>query len=763
MTAEVCKNILAKPSGITLVEHNQDVVEEALSICKFIPASIEKYKRLTGKNLLERLILISEFHDKGKKTEKWQAACRKDYLNFLKWKQEHPTGNFKEYSKECPEEAGINLRNTGVRHELYSLNYAFDYKFQLPLCAAIASHHEKLCMDSESRWSDCDKFKDYWKCFRCESNKVIENYDFQQLCNRICEYGALRGLLRLADHIASAKEECTDVPEIEHFSYSFPFEHKRGVQTLVEDNWSKEILLVRAPTGAGKTDACLLWAAKQISARRADRLIIAMPTRFTANALAVNVAKDISSTGIYHSSAWFSKENEIAEGNLTRNTALWQHRLARYLAFPTTVCTIDHLLMSLTLTSEDYHLASYNLSNSCLVIDEADFYDDFTLANILFLLKILRNWNVPVLIMSASLPDSAVGLYRKIGYNVESILEVKNEDYSRNRFDVKEIRPYEGVNELNDIIDKCIEQECAIFYLNTVDKATAVYKHIQKRIEELVKDIPVILYHSRFTEPDKCKKEEELIKTLGREAWESGHEKGIAILTQIGEISINISANIMVSDMCPIDRFIQRTGRLCRFNRDIGSMYIINPLKDGKSYPAPYGSYSKAKNTWIEFPSFSLTKDYLKTGVYSNNLMLDLLNKVYREEPSFSIEAENNVKKLEEKFRYNWLILPKENANEDDSSANFWKCRNISPQGDLFVLQPQSKYFYKYSDYTDFKMESVISLPVYLLEKGRKNHVIDLIKIEVGHKELCINVLREGFYNFETGIDLLGDITDNFL
>lgn len=87
--------------------------------------------------------------------------------------------------------------------------------------------------------------------------------------------------------------------------------------------------------------------------------------------------------------------------------------MAKLLATPITVCTIDHLLMSLTFTQENHHLICSNLANSCVVIDEADFYDDFTLANILFLLKVLHNWKVPVMIMSASLPESALQLYRK--------------------------------------------------------------------------------------------------------------------------------------------------------------------------------------------------------------------------------------------------------------------------------------------------------------------------------------------------------------
>ena len=53
--------------------------------------------------------------------------------------------------------------------------------------------------------------------------------------------------------------------------------------------------------------------------RRVRRLVIAMPTRFTSNALAINVAESLSDTGLYHSSAWFVKfENDVKKNNILR-------------------------------------------------------------------------------------------------------------------------------------------------------------------------------------------------------------------------------------------------------------------------------------------------------------------------------------------------------------------------------------------------------------------------------------------------------------
>ena len=60
-----------------------------------------------------------------------------------------------------------------------------------------------------------------------------------------------------------------------------------------------------------------------------------------------------------------------------------QHEFAKHFETPVTVCTIDHLLISLTHTKEEHHAITFNMAHSCVVIDEADFYDEFTQANIL--------------------------------------------------------------------------------------------------------------------------------------------------------------------------------------------------------------------------------------------------------------------------------------------------------------------------------------------------------------------------------------------
>lgn len=616
--------LLAKPSGITLEQHQRDVMLAGKLLAKHFPFTFQKYLEITGKSLERRLQLVSCFHDDGKVNEKWQNACQLDYINYLNWKQRFE-GNFQEYLNCNKEEAGKYLRKAGIRHEFQSL--VFNEKKKLPIClqAAIAAHHAKLGFKHEYRWMNegVDRF---WKAFQKEGNRVIdEHLKLSEIAKLQYEFAGPRGLLQLSDHRASAIEDEEFVPDYKSFNYRFPHKEKRNVQILIEKYWQDDLLLIRAPTGAGKTDASLLWASKQIEHKRADRLVIAMPTRFTSNALAINVSESLSSTGLYHSSAWFIQFHESLQSEkITRKESDKIHEFARLLQTPVTVCTIDHLLMALTLTREDHHLITFNLANSCLVIDEADFYDDFTQANILVLLEILKYWKVPILLMSASLPESILPLYKEIGYEVN---DIKKDDadileYRRNRFEIKSQVYYAEPTEIEELLELCLMKGNAIIYVNTVERAMELLVWFKnKRYSN------VCLYHSQFTEPDKKRKEELLIKMLGREAWENGNANGIAILTQIGEMSINISTELMISELCPIDRLTQRVGRLCRFDKTkIGDLHILIPEKDGKIYPAPYGEYDRKNKTWIPAKAFLETEKILKCEPYNAEKLVNLLN-----------------------------------------------------------------------------------------------------------------------------------------
>ncbi len=753
------KEPLAKPSGITLKQHIKNVLAERCSIQEFFPISFAKYSSFTKKDLFKRLNSAIKFHDDGKLHALWQNACQKDFEEFLKWHL--LTGkSFNEFSKACKDLAGKNLRKTGVRHEINSLTQHVNDGFSNPVKVAIAAHHGKLGRKFEDRWTNnksgiCSS--NLWSYF-INLNAVYKNFhEFKDAIKNHYEFAGVRAYLQLADRRASAREDNGVCISFSPFKYTFPFQVKRNVQNIVEANLSENLLLIRAPTGSGKTDASLLWASSQIANKKAERLIIAMPTRFTSNALSINVAESLSETGLYHSSAWFSRfHNQVKVGLIKKELAKKEHELARQLLMPVTVCTIDHLLMALTLTREDHHSIIFNLANSCVVIDEADFYDEFTQANILVLLEALNVLNVPVMIMSASLPESSLNMYKSTGYNVKKIFEDIS-DNTRIRCKIQDIIKYnDELHEIEYQLQECLKSGCAIIYANTVAKAMSFYNWFK------AKGFQPILYHSRFTEPHKANKEKYLLYALGKGAWQSKKAKGIAIMTQIGEMSVNISADLMLSDLCPIDRLVQRVGRLSRFSTEkIGILKLLVPQKDESFYPAPYGSFVRKKG-WEPNKALLKTMELLAVGEYSAGNFIDLINKVYPSFETFHVKSKQNAVLLKTQFVNNWIILPLETTNEEDNESSEWKSRDVTSSETIFIDFPDSDYFNNWADFMEFKLEFGIDIPIYLIKKGIKNNRVTIHKVNVGEDYSQSIYIALDSYSEELGLQL-DIVSDNFL
>ena len=751
---------LAKSSGLSLQEHTENVILEGENIAESYPFVMDKYQSMTKRNLVKRLEGACKFHDVGKGHCRWQTAVQKDYQIFLDW-QKINGGTFSDFQKAV-KNTGANLMTAHIRHEISSVVQCPN--LPLPMLVAIGAHHGKLSKRHEEKWVEApykmEGSQEAWnKLYSLGldfTNKAA--FRFREVLQRHYEFAGVRGLLQLADVRASIAENGAFIPPFIPFKYDFPKDWaKRPVQQIAEESWKDDLLLIRAPTGAGKTAASLLWANQQIQNNRADRLIIAMPTRFTSNALAINVKDDLSDTGLYHSSAWFKQfHDKVKKGEISKHNASAEHEFARKLLTPVTVCTIDHLLMCLTLSREDHHSIAFNLAHSCVVIDEADFYDDFTQANILVLLEALNEWKVPVMIMSASLPASSLKMYKSTGYEVQEIKE-DTSDNERYRCEVTQIQDYEQVEELSGLLMRCTEQP-AIIYANTVAKAIDFYNWFKKNTT-----IQPMLYHSRFTEPDKLKKEKVLIDNLGREAWKNGTANGVAILTQIGEMSINISADLMISDICPIDRLVQRAGRLCRFDKKVGDLRVIIPYQTKKEarniYPAPYGNLEKRK--WVINPALQKTIDLVKLQRYSAQDFVNFINVVYEKLEDFSIRAKQNAKLLKEQFAYNWIVLPNANSEIDDTETLFWKSRDIDNNVTVLTANPKSKYFTNYMEWQEFKNENSVDLPIYLIRKGKKLSKIYQSKIYLKDEEMDVWRTHEGVYEFETGLFFSADQKTN--
>jgi len=777
------QDILAKPSGISLAEHTQHVKQEAAYIIEQLPFLSVKYQRLCARELGKDLRIAAHYHDWGKSFPQWQEPCQRDYKVYLNWRKREGLSisdlNAEDYRRfevsmrKAGKMPGQNIFHACLRHELASLLYIDQGQVALsePIMAAIAAHHGKLSYRHKHRWkkdgrnSDHEPrgpFAKYWEDFEALTDDVSDE-SLAEVVKKRYEFAAIRALLQLADTRASRKE---GEGEDAHYELaSFPkvkrFPTLRPVQKAALGLAEQPVGILRAPTGSGKTYAALLWAEEQVVQSKADRLVIAMPTRFTSNALSIGAAEQLGETGLYHSSAWYNRYGELKKGAAYKE-AMESHRMAKFLATPVTVCTIDHLLIALTGTREAHHSTFYFLANSAVVFDEADFYDPFVQANIVVLLEILKVLEVPVLIMSATVPDSA-----KKHYQATAPIAVAETESRSTRKKLHFIGS--SVLQKEAILREMISREEGVIYANTIARALEYYRWFEDNMEE--KNIPIVIYHSRFTEEGKKGIEDNLINKLGKEAWENNERervRGIAIMTQIGEMSVNISTTLMLTDLCPWDRLAQRVGRLARFEfQDEGICYVVTPYKDGKVYPAPYGSYSRKDKKWVPFESFrdsgkQLQHSFSKAQTVTPEDFVDFVNDLYPDVPELDSDSAANQRRYQQIIRANWLITPDTRVEEDEGHVGAdWSSRRIPPQQTVFIETPHN--LSGYPDLQRFELKYGVSVPNYLLDKElrkKENSRITEEEIRLEKYEEDLKVYFTSDYSEELGLAFLYE--DNF-
>ena len=115
------------------------------------------------------------------------------------------------------------------------------------------------------------------------------------------------------------------------------------------------------------------------------------------------------------------------------------------------------------------------------------------------------------------------------------------------------------------------------------------------------------LVHSRFKRGKRNQLENDL-----RNIYNNCTEACFVVSTQVVEVSLDISFDLMITECAPIDSLIQRFGRINRkrTNDTIGyfkSIYVVQPPKE-KSEALPY-SLDVLQRTYEVLPDGDLLKE----------------------------------------------------------------------------------------------------------------------------------------------------------
>ena len=334
-------------------------------------------------------------------------------------------------------------------------------------------------------------------------------------------------------------------------------------------------MLIESDCGSGKTEAALYAAAVLGNRSGLSGIYMGLPTGVSAEAIQDRVDEFLTSRGMRNTKLYTSKSMLLREPD---KKPIWTDMSRQRLLAASAVGTVDQVMTAARLVRFE-SVRMDGLASKVLIIDEIHAYDAYMLAVIKDLLKICGELDVPVIMLSATLPistkndllgvlgDGDIELHN--GYPVISYVTkdgMVHEHVSHQYMPDKKIS-CELLPILNDndkiaryAVDAIKDGGCECVIMNTVTDAICVYDKIKKNKKN---DCKIILYHSRMTINVRDKTSRKILAMCGKDRTKRP-ERVIIVGTQVLEQSLDIDVDYMITAICPIDLLFQRIGRYHR-------------------------------------------------------------------------------------------------------------------------------------------------------------------------------------------------------
>ncbi len=364
------------------------------------------------------------------------------------------------------------------------------------------------------------------------------------------------------------------------FQDIFDFSPRQAQSVLIEQVFSPGVYVLEAPMGLGKTEAALYAAYRMLESGQASGIYFALPTQLTSNKIFARFQRFLSKvlaedcqhrSLLLHSNAWlFDTDMGGEEG---RPGGAWFDQGKRGLLAPFAVGTIDQALMAAMSVKHGF-VRAFGLAGKVVILDEVHTYDAYTSTLLYALVKLLRQLQCTVIILSATLNQECrqqlLGRQTmSMDYPLLTTTTGEEEKIKEVSAPAVEKKSY-GLSLLSDE-SRAVEQallraeqgQQVLWVENTVKEAQQRYLDLAARATELGVDCGLL--HSRFTASDRHRIEEKWVNLYGKEGWGQRQIQGrVLVGTQVLEQSLDIDADFMVSRFAPTDMLLQRLGRLWR-------------------------------------------------------------------------------------------------------------------------------------------------------------------------------------------------------
>ena len=380
-----------------------------------------------------------------------------------------------------------------------------------------------------------------------------------------------------------------------------------AIQQAVRDApIDQRLIIIESETGSGKTEAALWRFATLYEADLVDGLYFALPTRAAAkqifdrvSACVANMfpaearpepvlavpgyirARDARGQRLHDYDVWW--DDHAADGRRWAGESP-----KRFLAAQIAVGTVDQAMLG-SLTVKNAHMRASSLARNLLVVDEVHASDTYMSEVLAAVLDGHLATGGYALLMSATLGATARHRWlRRAAEDVPTLADAIAAPYpavsaASGMTDAGENDRRKTVNiragpEMRDFAAVAVRALAAaragarvLVVRNTVDYAIRTQEAVADATSQgdadllfSVNGIPT-LHHGRFAAVDRELLDAEVEPNLGQGRPPSGL---VVVGTQTLEQSLDIDADLLITDLCPADVLLQRIGRLHRHRQN---------------------------------------------------------------------------------------------------------------------------------------------------------------------------------------------------
>ena len=524
-----------------------------------------------------------------------------------------------------------------------------------------------------------------------------------------------------------------DNPQVfaDKFSFKSNFMQNK-IMEIVSQNDFSGLYILEAPMGLGKTEAALSAAEILIDKCGLGGIYFGLPTQATANGIfgrirewaskcdtethSIRLAHGMTELNEEYQSMFHGTASSYADDNVdedNNNSVIvhtWFEGRKQALLADFVIATIDQFLLA-SLKQKHVMLRHLGLAGKVVILDECHAYDAYMNIYLDHTLTWMGAYNVPVIILSATLPAKRRAQLVKAYLNMQKLPTIDSISYPVLTYTTKDnnaismalpceipekvvaIREIEESNLSSYIKEKLCGEGCAAVIVNTV----AYAQLLSDKLASELNDYEIICFHSRFIASDRAKIEHTLLNCVGKNSTSDTRKNLIVVGTQVIEQSLDLDFDTMITELCPMDLLLQRSGRLHRHNRTRPSnckepvLAILKPSDDKRN---------KIYYKWI----LEQTKRYLPDKLVIPSCIPELVNKVYNEpseedknsdtyqEYIYDIkEKERNAEKYCIKSnnlgsRYNKLLSKFVNDEVENSTKGEAAVRDIDDTIEVLVL-----------------------------------------------------------------------------